>query len=176
MKKSKQTTHAYSQAPWRKQTYLVGVILLFLVCAAIIAGIYLNVTARAAAMGRQIQEMQVRVYGYHYLTGDAGESYVPIEELEQKIANLSSQLAYLTSYSVMKERVRKMDLKFIDAYSAVYLEVPGYMDRQTTSLAPPPQPVVVNASGIAPEFKESLFEWVVGQVQKTTQLFNEVQP
>ena len=79
--------------------YMIGVILLFLVCAAIVAGIYLNVTARAAAVGRQIQEMQVRVYGYHYLTGDAGETYVPIEELEQKIANLNSQLAYLTSYS-----------------------------------------------------------------------------
>ncbi|HEX9091996.1 MAG TPA: hypothetical protein VF831_10930, partial [Anaerolineales bacterium] len=93
MKKEKHLTHAYSQTPWRKQTYLIGVILLFLVCAAIVAGIYLNVTARAAAVGRQIQEMQVRVYGYHYLTGDAGENYVPIEELEQRIANLNSQLA-----------------------------------------------------------------------------------
>lgn len=176
MKKTTQTTHAYSQAPWRKQTYLIGVILLILVCTAIVAGIYLNVTARAAAVGRQIQEMQVRVYGYHYLTGDAGENYVPIEELEQDIANLNSQLAFLTSYTVMKERVRKMDLKIIDAFSVVYVEVPGYLDRQTTSLAPPPQPVVVSASGIAPEFKESLFEWVVDQVRKTTDLFNGVQP
>src|SRR5512135_877503 len=101
-------THAYSQAPWRKQTYLIGVILLCLVCAAIIAGIYLNVTARAAAVGRQIQEMQVRVYGYHYLTGDANSNYVPIEELEQKIANLNSQLAYLTSYAMMSDRLKKM--------------------------------------------------------------------
>jgi hypothetical protein len=176
MNKTTQTTHAYSQAPWRKQTYLIGVILLILVCAAIIAGIYLNVSARAAAVGRQIQEMQVRVYGYHYLTGDSGEGYLPIEELEQDIANLNSQLAYLTSYEVMKERVKKLDLKTIDAFSPVYLVVPGYMDRQTSSLAPPPQPVVVNASGIAPEFKESLFDWVVDQVRKTTELFKEVQP
>src|SRR5665647_1003448 len=94
-----QLTHAYSQAPWRKQMYMIGVILLILVSTAIVAGIYLNVTARAAAVGRQIQEMQVRVYGYHYLTDSAGESYVPIEELEQRIANLNSQLAYLTSYA-----------------------------------------------------------------------------
>lgn len=176
MKKEKHLTHAYSQAPWRKQTYMIGVILLFLVCAAIIAGIYLNVTARAAAVGRQIQEMQVRVYGYHYLTGDSGENYVPIEELEQKIANLDSQLAYLTSYSVMQKRVDNLDLIPIDAYSVVYMEVPGYVDRQTTSLAPPPQPVVVNASGIDPAFKESLFDWVVDQVRQTTQMFNEVKP
>ncbi|HSB66424.1 MAG TPA: hypothetical protein VLD65_07585 [Anaerolineales bacterium] len=176
MKKTTNPTHAYSLIPWRRQTYLIGVILLILVCTAIIAGIYLNVTARAAAVGRQIQEMQVRVYGYHYLTGDSGENYVPIEELEQDIADLDSQLAYLTSYAIMKERVRKLDVRTIDAFSVVYMEVPGYVDRQTTSLAPPPQPVVVNASGIAPEFKQSLFEWVVDQVRKTTELFNEVQP
>ncbi len=176
MTKINRLTHAYSQAPWRKQTYLIGVILLFLVCAAIIAGIYLNVTARAAAVGRQIQEMRVRVYGYHYLTGDAGENYMPIEELEQNIANLSSELAYLTSYEVMKGRLNKLDLIPIDAFSVTYIEVPGYVERQTTSLAPPPQPVVVNASGIDPAFKESLFDWVVDQARKTGQLINEVQP
>lgn len=169
-------THAYSQAPWRKQMYMIGVILLFLVSAAIVAGIYLNVTARAAAVGRQIQEMQVRVYGYHYLTGDTGESYVPIEELEQKIANLNSQLAYLTSYSIMQERVKDLDLTPIAADHIEYIEIPGYMERQTTSLAPPPMPVVVNASVIDPQFKESLFEWITDQVRKTASLFKEVMP
>jgi hypothetical protein len=155
---------------------MIGVILLFLVCAAIVAGIYLNVTARAAAVGRQIQEMQVRVYGYHYLTGDTGENYVPIEELEQKIANLTSQLAYITSYSIMQERVKDLNLTPIDADHIDYMEVPGYIERQTTSLAPPPVPVVVTASTIAPEFKESLFDWVADQVRKTARLFSEAQP
>ena len=155
---------------------MIGVILLFLVCAAIVAGIYLNVTARAAAVGRQIQEMQVRVYGYHYLTGDTGENYVPIEDLEQKIANLTSQLAYITSYSIMQERVKDLNLTPIDADHIDYMEVPGYIERQTTSLAPPPVPVVVTASTIAPEFKESLFDWVADQVRKTARLFSEAQP
>jgi hypothetical protein len=155
---------------------MIGVILLFLVCAAIIAGIYLNVTARAAAVGRQIQEMQVRLYGYHYLTGDAGESYVPIEELEQKIADLTSQLAYITSYSIMQERVKDLNLTPIQADHIDYMEVPGYVERQTTSLAPPPKPVVVSAPAIDPEFKESLFQWVADQVRKTTKLFSEAKP
>jgi hypothetical protein len=171
-----QITHAYSQAPWRKQMYMIGVILLLLVCAAIVAGIYLNVTARAAAVGRQIQEMQVRVYGYHYLTGDAGANYVPIEELEQKIASFNSQLAYLTSYSNMQDRVKQLNLTPIASDHIVYIEVPGYVDRQTTSLAPPPVPVVVNASIIDPQFKESLFQWIAEQVRKTTKLFNEAMP
>ena len=171
-----QLTHAYSQAPWRKQMYMIGVILLFLVSAAIVAGIYLNVTARAAAIGRQIQEMQVRVYGYHYLTGDAGENYVPIEELEQIIANLNSQLAYLTSYSNMQERVKELNLTPIASDHIEYIEIPGYVERQTTSLAPPPVPVVVSASVIDPQFKESLFDWVTEQVRKTTKLFSEAMP
>jgi hypothetical protein len=171
-----QLTQAYSQAPWRKQMYMIGVILLFLVCAAIVAGIYLNVTARAAAVGRQIQEMQVRLYGYHYLTGESADTYVPIEELEQKIANLNSQLAFLTSYTVMEQRVKDLNLTPIAADHIEYLEVPGYSDRQATSLAPPPVPVVVNASIIDPQFKESLFDWVTQQARKTASFLNEAIP
>jgi len=156
--------------------YMIGVILLILVSAAIVAGIYLNVTTRAAAVGRQIQEMQVRVYGYHNLTGDTGESIIPIEEIDQNIANLTSQLAYATSYEVMQERVKDLNLAPIDAEHIEYMEVPGYVDRQTTSLAPPPEPVVVNASSIAPEFKESLFHWVADQVRRAARYFSEVRP
>jgi hypothetical protein len=169
-------THAYSQAPWRKQTYMIGVILLILVCAAIVAGIYLNVTAQAAAVGREIQEMQVRVYGYHYLSGDSGDGYVPIEELEQQIASLNGQLAFLTSYTVMQKRVKDLDLTPITADHIQYLEVPGYIERQTSSLAPPPVPVVVNASLIDPQFKESLFDWITQEVQMTKKLLNEAIP
>ena len=176
MENIKKLTQAYEQAPWRRQMYMIGVILLILVSTAIVAGIYLNVTARAAAVGRQIQEMQVRVYGYHYLTSDAGEVTVPIEELEQRIANLTSQLAILTSYKVMQERVKDLNLDPIDTDHIEYMEVPGYIDRQTTSLAPPPEPVVVNASAIDPQFKESLFEWVADQVQRTARYFSEVRP
>ena len=171
-----QITQAYSQAPWRKQVYMIGVILLVLVSAAIIAGIYLNVTARAAAAGREIQEMQVRIYGYHYLTSEASGSNLPIEEMEQRIANLNSQLAYLTSYEVMKARVKELHLQQIEVANMEFIEVPGYIERQTTSLAPPPEPVVVNAASIAPEFKESLFDWIADQVRKTASYFSEAKP
>ena len=176
METIQQLTHAYEQAPWRKQMYMIGMIMLVLVSVAIVAGIYLNVTARAAAIGRQIQEMQVRVYGYHYLTNEAGDGIIPLEELEQRIANLTSQLAYITSYQVMQERVKDLNLEPIDGDHIEYIEVPGYIDRQTTSLAPPPVPIVVNASAIDPEFRESLFDWVVEQVQKTARYFSEAQP
>jgi hypothetical protein len=176
MENINQISQAYAQAPWRRQLYMIGVILLVLVSAAIIAGIYLNVTARAAAVGREIQEMQVRIFGYHDLTSETSGVYVPIEELEQKIANLNSQLAYLTSYQVMMERVKDLNLEPIDKEHIKYVEVPGYVNRQTTSLAPPPEPIVVNAYAIDPQFKESLFDWVAEQVQKTARYFSEAQP
>ena len=176
METIQQLTHAYEQAPWRKQMYMIGMIMLVLVSVAIVAGIYLNVTARAAAIGRQIQEMQVRMYGYHYLTNDAGDEIIPLEELEQRIANLTSQLAIITSYKVMQERVQDLNLEPIDADHIEYMKVPGYRDRQTSSLAPPPEPVVVNASAIDPQFKESLFEWVAEQVQKTARFVSEARP
>jgi hypothetical protein len=96
--------------------------------------------------------------------------------LEQKIANLKSQLAYLTSYSIMQERVKDMNLTPIAADRIEYLEVPGYVDRQSTSLAPPPVPVVVSASVIDPQFKESLFDWVTEQARKTASLLGEAIP
>ena len=99
-----------------------------------------------------------------------------MEELEQRIANLTSQLAMITSYQVMQERVQDLNLEPIDGEHIVYMKVPGYIDRQTTSLAPPPQPVVVNASGIDPQFRESLFEWVTEQVQKTARYISEARP
>jgi MFS superfamily sulfate permease-like transporter len=176
METIQQLTHAYEQAPWRKQMYMIGMIMLVLVSVAIVAGIYLNVTTRAAAIGRQIQEMQVRVYGYHYLTNEAGDGIIPLEELEQRIANLTSQLAIITSYKVMQERVQDLNLEPIDADHIEYMKVPGYRDRQTSSLAPPPEPVVVNASAIDPQFKESLFEWVAEQVQKTARFISEARP
>ncbi len=39
-------TQAYSQAPWRKQLQLIGIFLVVLVFFALVAGIYLSVTAR----------------------------------------------------------------------------------------------------------------------------------
>jgi hypothetical protein len=136
--------------------YMIGVVLLVLVSTAIVAGIYLNV--------------------YHYLIGEASDSYVPIEELEQNISNLTSQLADITSYQMMQDRVKDLNLDPLDAEHIEYLQVPGYIERQVTTLAPPPQPMVVNASTIDPEYKESLFEWVSDQVRKTVSYFSEAKP
>ena len=153
----------YLQAPWRapmrKQMQMLGGFLLVLVAAAIVAGIYLNVTTRAAALGREIQQMQVRMAGYRRLESIPDPEDVPVEELQQRIANLEAQLAYLTSYEVMEKRAEQLGFEPVSPDEMLYLEVPGYVERQEAVLAPPPSPVVVSAAGIPPEFKQSLVDW-----------------
>ena len=171
-------TQAYSQTPWRKQVQLIGIFLLVVVGAATIAGVYLNVTARTTEIGRKIQYMQVHIYGYDELTGeeDDPDDIIPIEELEQNIADLRTQLAYLTSYEVLSARAREMGLVPVTPEDIVYVEIAGYVEPQPVVLAPPPQPVVVRAAGIDPAFQESLFDWFNAQIEEALKLWNGVQP
>lgn len=169
-------TQAYSQAPWRKQLQLLGSFLLVLVVTAIIAGIYLNITVRAAAVGREIQEMQVLLYGYHNLDTELQSGVMPIEELRQSIADLEAELAYLTSYQVMETRARQLGLKPVDSDAILYMEVEGYVAPQPAVMAPPPAPAIVNAASVPEEFRESLFSWLSQQLRMTLRFFGEVKP
>ena len=164
---------AYLQAPWRRQLQIALTFLLVLVSVAIVAYIYLNVTTSAAALGREVQYMQVSgAYGLtQEYTGD-----LSIEELKQDIADLEAQLGQLTSYQVLDERARELDLEPATPDQIVYMEVPGYQGRQPAVMAPPPEPVIVSAAGISPDFRESLVDWIKMEILQTAQLFKEVQP
>lgn len=176
MENVQRITQAYSQAPWRKQVQVTGVFLLALVAMAIVAGIYLNITARTNAIGREIQEMQVLIYGYHSLFTVPQSGEMPVEELRQNIADLQAQLAYLTSYDVMDVRARSLGFRSTDPEDMVYLEIEGYVAPQPATLAPPPSPVVVSAAGISNEFNEPLFSWLAEQFQQASGIFGKVTP
>ena len=64
MQQATQIIHAYKQAPWRVQRQWVGAFLLALIGVAMIAALYLDVTARAAVAGREIQEMRIRDHNH----------------------------------------------------------------------------------------------------------------
>ena len=51
-------TQAYRQTPWRTQLQWIGLFLLALILLATVAGIYLSVSAGAAAVGREIQQLE----------------------------------------------------------------------------------------------------------------------
>jgi cell division protein FtsL len=143
-------TQAYSQAPWRKQLQLIGIFLVVLVFFALVAGIYLSVTARATTVGREIQGMQDE-----------------IDQLEQQNADLQSQLAFLTSSSVMARRAQDMGFTLVSMDDPVYIKVSGYQDRQPVTLAPVPAPIVSAAPMVPPEYTESLFQWLSRQMAQS---------
>lgn len=134
-------TQAYSQAPWRKQLQMIGMFLLVLIAVALVAGIYLNVSARSATVGRSIQSMQA-----------------DIEVRERNIADLESELAYVVSHDVMQKRAEALGFESVDLEEALYVPVSSFPDRQPAQLAPAftgfPEPAKV----ISPAFTESLFD------------------
>lgn len=138
---------AYTQAPWRKQLQLIGLFLLIVAFVGLVAGIYLNVTARAATVGREIFDLQNQ-----------------IDEIERENENLRAQLAELTSSARMAQRAQSMGFYPVTPDETLYLVVPGYEARKPLVLAPARQPTVSSdVRRLPPEFRESIFSWLQRQ-------------
>jgi cell division protein FtsL len=145
MKKNpQQLIHAYKHAPWRVQLQLIGVFSLVVVVVALIAGVYLNVTARAATIGREIQAMEEDIL-----------------ELQHINADLENQLGLLTSIKTMERRAEELSFQTINPAAVLYVSVPGYAGRQAVTLAPPPGPISASGFGLPVEYSQTLFEWIV---------------
>ncbi len=155
----RQLTQAYSQTPWRRQLQLLGLFLLLVVLGALVAGIYLNVTARAGTLGREIQIMQKK-----------------IEEFELQNADLETRLAMLNSAAEMEKRALDMGFTPLDRESVTYIVVPGYISRQQAVIAPPPSPKTVVAASLPSDYTESLLVWVQENLLPAIIRILEVQP
>ena len=133
----------YKQSSPRMQFQVLGLFLLGVILIAIVAGLYLNITARAATYGRQIQVMQSQ-----------------IQTNERLSADLESSLARQTSADVITSRAE--ELGFIPSQKGAfeYVKVPGYNGREAAVLAPPPGPVQASETRLPEEFTESLIDWV----------------
>lgn len=141
----------YSQAPWRKQLQMIVLFSLALVVIALVAGIYLSVSARTAKVGRDIQSKQKR-----------------ISELDLEIENLQSQYAGMMSSAEMEDRARSLGYQPVQSDQMVYLNVPGYVEQQPAILAPYSSRPVPNAPVTPSEYTESLLLWLK---KKTVVLF-----
>ena len=138
--------HAYRIAPWRIQRQWIGNALLVVVGFAMVAALYLYVTARAAIAGREIQD----------LTASTRIS-------QQASADLQTRFAALTSTSVMEERALALGFEPIKSGKVEYIVVAGYRAPQPMILSNGPQPGL-RAPSIPPEYKQSLMDWVGEQV------------
>lgn len=152
-------TQAYSQTPWRKQMQIIGLFLLGLVFAALVAGVYLNVTARSATMGRKI------------LT-----NLEDIKEMELINADLLTQLANIKSSAGMWKRATDLGFSSIEKDQSIYLLVPGYVRRQQANLAPLPDPVVSVPASLPSDYTESLFDWIRRSILPISDLVFEERP
>lgn len=155
----RQFTQAYSQTPWRRQLQLLGLFLLLVVLAALVAGIYLNVTARAGTLGREIQFMQDR-----------------IEELQLENADLETRLAIVNSAAEMQKRALAMGFKPLERGEVTYIVVPGYIARQQAVIAPPPKPKTIVPASLPADYTESLLVWLQENVLPALIRYLEVQP
>lgn len=146
MERVERLSQAYSQAPWRRQMQILGLFLLAVVFVALIASIYLNVTARAGAIGRDILRKQAEI----------------LDDKEQ-IADLKAQLGELYSASEIERRALALGFEQIDSEEVLYIVAPGYVERQPIILAPAYQPQVVSVPELPAQYTESLFVWLQKQ-------------
>lgn len=121
----------------------IGVFLLALVAVASVAAVYLNISARAATTGREIQAMESKN-----------------DTIERQIADLETKLAFLTSAAQMQKRAEDMGFVPVDAATEQYLVVPGYTGRQLAELAPAPGPDMVTVPLLRSNYTQSLWEWL----------------
>jgi cell division protein FtsL len=146
-----QFMQAYKQAPWRKQVQLIGLFSTVVVILMTGAGIYLYVTASAATLGREIQDMQAEK-----------------QELQQRIENYQSEIAALTSARTMEERALELGFEQVNPATAAYVVVPGYGGKQTVELAPPPEQGRIGPQTVRPEYTMTLFNWLAGIIDQLT--------
>jgi cell division protein FtsL len=137
-----QLIHAYKQAPWRVQRQYVGAFLLAVVGLSMIAALYLQVTARAAAAGREIQDMRIE-----------------ITAIQRTNADLETRLADLTSSAEMQRRALELGYRPVKPGELDYIPVAGFVA---------PEPAILRAADDAgyfaqplpEEYTQSLIEWI----------------
>jgi hypothetical protein len=121
--------------------FLAGVMVLGLV-----AGLYLNVTARAAIAGREIQTLEVEIAANKRVNAD-----------------LQTQIAILLSQNVLSQRAQALGYEPVSRDNLEYMLVPGYFPPQGLSLVQPVPDTDLLAN--SPQYTESLFEWLGRQIE-----------
>jgi cell division protein FtsL len=152
-------TQAYSQAPWRKQLQWIGVFLIVLVVILLAASVFVSVTARTAALGKEIHRHRNE-----------------IEALEYENANMQSQLAILTSASEMKQRAIDMGFRQATSEEIIYITVPGYTGRDQVKSAESTQPTFVAKPVISPAFTQSWVDWLAQQFRAPLIPMADIEP
>ncbi len=113
---------------------------------ALLAGLYLNITASASIAGRQIQSIEAEIIAN-----------------EQVNADLQTRIATLMANSVLEQRAQALGFAPIERKTLQYMVVPGYFPPKAVNMVSAVNPSeVISAS---PEFNETLIDWIGKQIQ-----------
>lgn len=119
-------------------------VILFAVAIAIVAmvsGLYLDVTARAAITGREIQNLELTIAANRRTNAD-----------------YETDLAHLMSNQVMQNRASQAGFEMLDRSEADYMVVPGYLPFDGVHFIN--HVVEKQVISAAPEFHSSLLDWL----------------
>ena len=142
-----QIIHAYKQAPWRVQRQYVGAFLLAVIGLAMIAALYLDVTARAAGAGREIQELRFE-----------------ITTAQRTNADLETELANLTSTAEMQRRALELGYRPVKPGELDYVSVPGFVAPEPAILLAA-EDITPRSQALPVEYTQSLIEWMDERVK-----------
>jgi hypothetical protein len=142
--------HAYKVAPWRVQRQWIGSALLVVVTLAMIAALYLDVTAQAAIAGREIQDLTAA-----------------ISVSRQASTDLQTRLASMTTADAMEARAEALGYRSLESGEAEYLVVAGYFKPRPEILSSASLPRL-SAPSIPPEYTQSLLDWVDERISRSS--------
>lgn len=143
MQNAERMLRTYQQLPWRRQLQFAGLFLFGVVGLALLASVYLSVTARSATVGRQIQGLQN-----------------DIQRMNLEIADAQIQLAEAQASRTMQARAEKLGLLPVSAEQIVYLHVDGYIPPTAVRLAPPPGPLQGTRPTLSYQYSQSLIDFL----------------
>ncbi len=144
---SNHTDQAYRQAPWRSQVQWIVTILILVILGLVIAGFYLNISAQTVEAGLAVQK----------LTNDK-------DIMQQRMANLRSQLAKATSLENMTARAKELGFRPATFDEIDYIMVENYSGRDTPLMASRKTPGEPKRVDIHPSYTTSLSEWLLEKV------------
>jgi hypothetical protein len=134
--------HAYKSAPWRIEVQWAGSVSLAVIAFLMVGALYLTVSSETAVAGREIQDLNAAMIAN-----------------QQTNTDLQTELAVLTSSSVMMERALELGFRPVAPDEVEYLMVPGYFQPKPEILTSAQIPQM-NAQTTPREYNQSLLNWL----------------
>jgi len=115
-----------------------------------VGALYLTVSSETAVAGREIQDLNAAMIAH-----------------QQTNTDLQTQLATLTSSSVMMDRAVELGFRPVAPNEVEYLVVPGYFHPQPEILSSAQTPQMSSQS-VPHEYNESLLNWLDERISMPT--------